>query len=186
MRPDVRTLLAALLLAVAAPVFAAGSDWASLSAGQQALITSALKGGAEVYDRLPEARREKLAEGARRWLEMSPEQRQEASHQFNTWQQMDSTARRAALERRERFRQLPRAEQESLLRQHRRFGALPQTDQQKLREAFRVELEQRHQIQPLNLPPSDSLLPPSLPSLPALPPPSTSPSPTPTTGLLPQ
>ena len=186
MRLDVRALLTAFLLALMAPVFAAGSDWASLSREQRALIAPALKGGAESFDRLPEARRQKLAEGARRWLEMSPEQRQEASRQFNAWQQMNSSERRAALDRRERFRQLPRTEQENLLRQHQRFGALPEIDQRKLRDAFRLELEHRQQIQPLNLPPTDSLLPPTLPALPVLPPPSTTPSPAPTAGLLPQ
>jgi len=186
MRLDAPTLLAVLLLAVSAPAIAGGSAWAALSREQQALIAPALKGEAAAFDRLPEARRQKLAEGARRWLEMNPEQRLEASRQFNTWQQMNNNERRAALERRERFRQMPRAEQESLLRQRQRFEALPEINQQKLRDAFRLELEHRQQTQPLNRSPTESLLPPSLPALPALPPPSTTPSPTPTTGLLPQ
>ncbi|MDP3858560.1 MAG: DUF3106 domain-containing protein [Stagnimonas sp.] len=186
MRPDARQALAALLLAVVAPVFAAGPDWGSLSAEQQALVAPAIKGGATEFNQLPEPRRQKLAEGARRWLEMNPEQRLEASKQFDSWQHMSNSERRAALERRERFRQLPRAEQESLLRQQRRFDTLPAPEQQRLREAFRMELEHRASTEPMNLPPTDSLLPPSLPPLPPLPPPATTTPSSPTTGLLPQ
>lgn len=183
MRLDARPALLTLLLAIVAPTFAAGPEWTSLSAEQQAVVAPAIKGGADEFNRLPEARRQKLAEGARRWLEMNPDQRVEASRQFDTWQRMSPGERQTALERRERFRSLPRSEQQSLLRERTYFQALPLIEQQRLREAFRSQLELRR-VDPLNLPAVESLLPPSLPALPALPPPSTTPSPTPS--LLPQ
>lgn len=179
MRPDLRIALAALVLALAPAIHAAAPGWQQLSSEQQAVIGAAIKGGADNFDRLPEARRQSLAEGALRWLELSPEQRLEASHQFNTWQRMDASQRRAALERRERFRQLPRAEQERLLRERRRFESLPRVEQEKLRQSFRESLQQRG-IDPMNVP-ADGLMPPTLPSIPSLPPPTTTPGPMPST-----
>lgn len=183
MRLDARPVLVALLLAAVVPAFAAGPEWSVLTAEQQAVLAPAIKGGADEFNRLPEVRRQKLAEGARRWLEMSPDQRIEANRQFDTWQRMSPGERQAALERRERFRSLPRGEQQSLLRERTYFQALPLDEQQRLREAFRSQLELRS-VDPLNVPAVDSLLPPTLPTVPVLPPPSTTPSPTPS--LLPQ
>ena len=100
-----------------------------------------------------------------------------SSHQFSTWQRMDAPQRRAALERREQFRQLPRAEQERLLRERRRFESLPRVEQERLRQSFRESLQQRG-VDAFNVP-SDGLMPPTLPSIPSLPPPTTSPSPMP-------
>lgn len=179
MRPDIRHTLAVLLLALMPAAFAAAPAWQNLSPEQQAVVAPTLKGGSETFDRLPDTRRQALAEGARRWLEMSPEQRLEASHQFNTWQRMDTAQRRAALDRRERFRQLPRAEQERLLRERRRFESLPRVEQERLRQSFRESLQQRG-MDALNVP-ADGLMPPTLPSIPTLPPPTTTPSPMPST-----
>ena len=131
-------LLIGLLLAGAS--FAA-PQWNELTPPQQALLAAAIRGHAPEFNALPEARRDKLAEGARRWLAMSPEQRGVASQQLGEWQRMSKAERQAALAQRERFRKLPAANQQALLQRHREFLALPASEQQRLHQRFEREQE---------------------------------------------
>lgn len=132
-------LAAGLLWLVSAGSWAAAPLWESLSASEQALLKPALQAEAVGFNQLPEARREKLLQGARRWLAMTPEQRAAASAQLGAWRGMNSAERKAALERRERFRQLSPEQQQALLERHRQFLALPADQQRRLRADFERE-----------------------------------------------
>jgi len=178
-RLDLRPALVALLLALTGPALAAAPLWQALSPQQQALIAPAIKGEAAVFDQLPEPRRQRLADGAARWLQMNPEQRAEASQQLSSWQRMNATERQQVLERREQFRQLPTSEQRRLLDQHRRFESLPTLEQERLKDIYRRNIEQQVLLPPL-VQPLDSLLPLPLPPLQTTPPPTSTPG-----GLLP-
>lgn len=178
-RLDLRPALVALLLALAGPVLAAAPLWQALSPQQQALIAPAIKGEAAVFDQLPESRRQRLAEGAARWLQMSPEQRAEASQQLSTWQRMNAGERQQVLDRREQFRKLPGNEQRRLLDQRQRFEALPPMEQERLKDIYRRNIEQQTLLPSLTQP-LDSLLPAPLPPLQTTPPPTST-----TGGLLP-
>lgn len=183
MRPELRGAVLLLALGLSGPLLAA-PEWSALPAEQQALIAPALQGAD--FNSLSEARRERLAEGARRWLAMDPEQRNQATRQFDTWQRMAPAERRAVIEQRERFRQLPRQEQQSLLERQRRFESLPGLEQDRLRTLYRQHLDEVRPLVPLTQP-LEGLLPP-LTTVPGLPP-ASSPAPSgstaPSTGILP-
>jgi predicted Fe-S protein YdhL (DUF1289 family) len=178
-RLEFRPALVALLLLLSGAALAAGPQWKTLSPQQQALITPAIKGEAAVFDQLPESRRQRLADGAARWLQMNPEQRAEASQQLSTWQRMNAGERQQVLDRREQFRKLPASEQRRLLDQRRRFEALPPLEQERLKDIYRRNIEQQTLLPSLTQP-LDSLLPAPLPPLQTTPPPTST-----TGGLLP-
>ena len=140
MRPDSsrRWWMLALTggLLVATVAVAATPAWNQLNSKQQTLIKPALLTQGGDFDKLPEARRQALLNGADRWLSMSPEQRTLATRQFNQWQQLSAAEKMAVLERRERFRKMSADERKALLDTRDRFLEKTAHEQAELQEEF--------------------------------------------------
>lgn len=133
MKNNATHIICALLALVwSAAAFANAPVHSSLSAEQKNLISK----DAATFDALPESARQRLADGANRWLQMSPQQRSDASRQMQVWQALSPDERTKALDRRAQFRAMPADEQAALIERHRRFLALPQAERDRLRAAY--------------------------------------------------
>jgi len=137
---DARSMVLALLLVVAVPAFAqqapgqdpTGTEWSSLSSGQQRLLERYREGWAQ----LPPERQRALARGSERWLSMSPEQRSSAKERFERWRDLPPEDRRQLRDRWEKFRALPPEQQEHVRDNFRRFRNIPPERRRELRERW--------------------------------------------------
>jgi hypothetical protein len=119
---------------------AQGVAWEELSLAQRDLLADQEAGWADLA---PE-RQQRIAVGARRYIEMNRRERSAAEDRFMRWQQLSDRQRSEIRDRYASFRQLTPAQRDRLRRAYQNFNRLSPDQRNRLRQQFRdLSLDQR-------------------------------------------
>jgi len=139
----VRLVVLTLLVLMSFGVSAQGVAWEDLSRAQRELLADQETTWAELA---PE-RQDRIALGARRYLEMNRSERRAARDRFTLWQDLDNRQRTELRRRYESYRRLPSNERDGLRDVYQRFNRLNRDRQDAIRDQFRrLPSERRQQL----------------------------------------
>jgi hypothetical protein len=128
-----KLLLVGLLVFASLPVSAQGVAWEDLNRAERELLADQESGWAELA---PE-RQERIAIGARRYIEMNRRERTAAQDRFDSWQQLTDRQRTEIRQRYQTFRDLNTTQRDQLRRVYQNFNRLNVDQRNALREQFR-------------------------------------------------
>ena len=148
--------LALVLLLVGGNALGQGVRWADLSQAERQLLADQ----ESAWDALAPERQERIALGARRWLEMNRTERRAAEERFTLWQGLDNDRRSQLRQRYETYRNLPTTERDQLRDIYNRFNRLPRDERDALRSQFRqLSPDQLQRLRDRRLRPADRRTP---------------------------
>lgn len=122
-----------LLLLVGGNALAQGVRWEDLRPAERELLA----GQELVWVMFAPERQERIALGARRWLEMNRSERRSAEERFTLWQGLGDDRRVELRQRYEIYRNLPRTDRDRLRDVYVRFNRLPRDQRDEIRRQFR-------------------------------------------------
>jgi hypothetical protein len=139
-KPTIRLLVIGLLVCASFGARAQGVAWDELSRDQRELLADQEAGWTD----LDPERQQRIALGARRYIEMNRRERVAAEDRFALWRGLTDRQRSTIRERYSDFRELNTVQREQLRRTYQNFNRLTPDQRNRLRQQFRdLSLDQR-------------------------------------------